>query len=458
MALMQLSQVDFRFHSAAAPLFEDLNLILQRGECHLVHGATGCGKSTLLRLLLGILDRPWEGERLIGQGVTLGVVMQDPNVQLLRQTLGAEVAFALENLGVASDEMLLQVRSALRRVGLYISLNTPIASLSLGQRYRLMIAAQLVLKPDILLLDEPWAQLDDQGVRELSQVLAQLQREGLALLIVEHNRGVFAELVTHRWHLTKRQLQPLALLQQTFQGESLCWRQTTGPFLGAPVIDSQGFSLAFHGGQQLFNAKGLCLFPGEIAALVGDNGCGKSTLLKCLVGIQADIATIGIKVLGVRPKLGRYGADLALLHQRPSRQLFENSVLQEMQFSLKRYGLPLARAIEMLGQLGLTTLAGHSPHTLSYGQQHLIALASLACLRPKLLLLDDPFAGLDAHFSAKIVALILKLSHQGTAVVVASHRPIDALPVDRVWQVAQGHLQSLENRGAGAIPAFSSVG
>lgn len=143
MALVRLSQIHFNFQTAAQPLFEDLNLTIAAGECHLIHGYTGCGKSTLLKLLQGILERPWEGEREIAEGATLGVVMQDPNVQLLRQTLGAEVAFALENLGVASSEMLLQVRSALRRVGLYISLDTPIASLSLGQRYRLMIAAKI---------------------------------------------------------------------------------------------------------------------------------------------------------------------------------------------------------------------------------------------------------------------------------------------------------------------------
>lgn len=99
-------------------------------------------------------------------------------------------------------------------------------------------------------------------------------------------------------------------------------------------------------------------------------------------------------------------------------------------------------------------MARHSPHTLSYGQQHLIALASLACLRPKLLLLDDPFAGLDEHFTDKIVALLTELSRQGTALVIASHRPIAALPVDRLWRVVDGRLESL----SASPQAYSRVG
>ncbi|MCG9737092.1 ATP-binding cassette domain-containing protein [Shewanella insulae] len=458
MALVRLSQIHFNFQTAAQPLFEDLNLTIAPGECHLIHGYTGCGKSTLLKLLLGILERPWEGEREIAEGATLGVVMQDPNVQLLRQTLGAEVAFALENLGVASNEMLLQVRSALRRVGLYISLDTPIASLSLGQRYRLMIAAQLVLEPDLLLLDEPWAQLDDQGVAELSAVLNQLKQQGVALLIVEHHRGVFKDLVTHRWQLSQGKLHGVAPAQAEASPSQECWRESPAWPQGEAVIDSHGFTLAFHDRQKLFDAESLLLFPGEIAALVGDNGCGKSTLLKSLAGIQADIDPIGIKVFGKKPKLGRFGADLALLHQRPSRQLFENTVIEEIQFSLRRFGLPLEWAIELLGQLGLTTLARHSPHTLSYGQQHLIALASLACFRPKLLLLDDPFAGLDEHFTSKIVALLLELSRQGTAVVVASHRPIAELPIDRLWRVADARLECFGMATACEKQALSRVG
>lgn len=445
MQLLQLRQISFHYQTAAKPLFDNLDFTIKAGDCQMIHGHTGSGKSTLLKLILGVMERPFVGDRHCASPLCLGVVMQDPNVQLLRQTLGAEVAFALENLGVAAQDMHAQVSQALRNVGLFISLETPIETLSLGQRYRLMIAAQLVLQPDILLLDEPWAQLDNQGVQELTALLAQLQQAGMAIVIVEHHKRAFSSCVTHRWLLDAGRLHPYQEDDAEPALLSMAGARTkpNTSAMQAPVIHAGPFKVGFSGQPLLFQSDALCLYPGEIVALTGDNGTGKSTLLKCLAGIQADVGNLCISVLNQRPKLGVYGHQLALLHQRPSRQLFESSVIEEMQFSLKRYGLPLERAPQMLARLGLSALASQSPHQLSYGQQHLVALASLACLQPQILLLDDPFAGLDSGFFYQVAKLILTLSEQGCAIVLASHRPLDLLPIDQVWHISDKRLQCL---------------
>ncbi|QYJ86060.1 energy-coupling factor ABC transporter ATP-binding protein [Shewanella mesophila] len=441
MPLLQLRQVSFNYQAASSSLFDDLEFTLARGDCQLIYGYTGSGKSSLIKLILGILAS--SGERICAPNLSFGVVMQDPNVQLLRQTLGAEVAFALENLGVDPVKMHGEVIKALRQVGLFISLETPVVQLSLGQRYRLMIAAQLVLQPDILLLDEPWAQLDNQGVRELSHLIVELKSQGMAIVIVEHHKTAFTACATHRWQLQSGSLIPY---QQGEERQSLAIVDsrlvTKASGANMPLISSRGFKLRFGKKKFLLETEQLILHAGEIVGLIGDNGTGKSTLLKCLAGIQADVEHLDVKVLGKRPKLGIYGHSLALLHQRPSRQLFETTVIEEMQFSLKRYGFPLERAIDMLARLGLTTLAEESPHKLSYGQQHLIALASLACLQPQILLLDDPFAGLDNASFAKVAHLILDLSQQGTGVVIASHRPLGQFPLDKIWHISQKCLQT----------------
>ncbi|QYK01281.1 ATP-binding cassette domain-containing protein [Shewanella psychrotolerans] len=443
MSLLQLRQVSFSYQAASSWLFDELEFTLDRGDCQLIYGCTGSGKSSLLKLILGILVPPLSGERICAPNLTFGVVMQDPSVQLLRQTLGAEVVFALENLGVDSFEMHGQVTNALRKVGLFISLETPVVQLSLGQRYRLMIAAQLVLQPDVLLLDEPWAQLDNQGVRELSALINELKSQGMAIVIVEHHKTAFTGCATHHWQLQRGRL---SLYQQGDKNGLIAIADTrlvpNSICTNAPLIWSRGFKLRFGRKKLLFETDELTLHAGEVVGLIGDNGTGKSTLLKCLAGIQADVDHLDVKVLGKRPKLGIYGHSLALLHQRPSRQLFETTVIEEMQFNLKRYGFPLKRAIDMLARLGLTTLAQVSPHKLSCGQQHLIALASLACLQPQILLLDDPFAGLDNASFAKVAHLILELSQQGTAVVIASHRSLGQFPLDKIWHISQKYLQS----------------
>ncbi|MGS0681664.1 ATP-binding cassette domain-containing protein [Shewanella sp. 125m-7] len=456
MKLIALEGIHFGYGSNQSEILDDLNLVVNQGECHCINGPTGSGKSSLLHLMAGELSRPYEGDVYRHPSLLVGLVMQDPNVQVLRQSVGAEIAFALENLGVASELMVEKVQQSLRRVGLYISLDTPVDVLSLGQKYRLMMAAQLVFKPSLLLLDEPWAQLDDKGVRELYNVLKILLSDGVAVVMVEHNPEAFSGLVDYLWLLQDGGLEagplPVGKALTTFAIETnIEPARTRGairrikPSISNKdcecLITIQPHEFRFLDQDSLFHCQqSLSLYRGEVIALVGDNGAGKSSLLKTLAGIQANTPTLPISVLGKRPQLGIYGSQLGLLMQRPNRQLFEQSVLSELQFSLKRFKLPLARAEHILQTLELTHLGERSPHKLSYGQQHIIALASLVCLRPKLLLLDDPFAGLDKQHVEKVVLLLQQLSAQGCGILLTSHRRVPTFEVDNYWLIESGKL------------------
>ncbi|ABV89397.1 ATP-binding cassette domain-containing protein [Shewanella pealeana] len=442
MKLIALEGIHFGYGSNQSEILDDLNLVVNPGECHCINGPTGSGKSSLLHLLAGELSRPYEGDVYRHPSLLVGLVMQDPNVQVLRQSVGAEIAFALENLGIAADSMVEKVQHSLRRVGLYISLDTPVEVLSLGQKYRLMLAAQLVFKPSLLLLDEPWAQLDDNGVKELNSVLKALLDDGVAIVMVEHNPSAFASLVDHLWLLEGGQLRVGQRQHAPAIAELVNIRASVKSRHRDCVVNIAPHQFRFVDQEPLFNCEqSLSLHRGETVALVGDNGAGKSSLLKTLAGIQANIANLPIKVMNKRPQLGIYGSDLGLLMQRPNRQLFEQTVLTELQFSLKRFKLPLVRAEQILAELDLQALADCSPHKLSYGQQHIIALASLVCLQPKLLLLDDPFAGLDKQHVAKVVQIILQLSAQGCGILLSSHRSLPFLEVDRYWLIENGHLR-----------------
>ncbi|ACJ31586.1 ABC transporter [Shewanella piezotolerans WP3] len=444
MQLIELKGIHFGYDTYQAKVLDDLNLVVNHGECHCISGATGCGKSSLLHLIAGELCRPFEGEMMRHPALMVGLVMQDPNVQVLRQSVGAEIAFALENLGVPSNEMLDKVQQVLRRVGLYVSIDTPIDVLSLGQKYRLMLAAQLVFEPNLLLLDEPWTQLDNHGVQELYFVLKGLLRDGVSIVMVEHQPQAFGQIVSHLWQLERGKL-VAGLYQPSGQHKQRL------PTLAARGVDATEQRLLisphrfqFSAGSALFRCtESLSVGAGEIVALVGDNGTGKSSFLKALAGMQADIGQLPFLVLGKRPKLGIYGANLCLLLQRPNRQLFEPTVLTEMQFSLRRFRLPLSRAERMLHQLSLSHLSMASPHKLSYGQQHIIALASLACLQPKVLLLDDPFAGLDSLHCDKVWQLLLQLRQRGCAILLTSHREVSYGDVDRIWYIESGYLTAI---------------
>lgn len=447
--LITLDSVSCAHGHDGPEVLTDIKLTVRAGECHCITGVTGAGKSTLLLLAAGLGGELTAGSIELGEQVCRALVLQDPHTQLLRRTIGAEVAFALENLGVASELMPGKVRRALQRAGLDLPFNTQVAGLSLGQKYRLMIAAQLVCEPQLLLLDEPWAQLDDAGVASLCALLATLKADGMGLILVEHHADAFAELIDSFWRLQQGRLLSVAAHSFDNQAEPVLEQVISRQPRAAgdrPVFESSGFSLTpTADSRELFQSPDLSLHCGELALVYGGNGCGKSTLLSAIAGCRDDL-DIPVTLLGKAPGLGIYGAQLCYLMQRPNRQLFEMTVRAELEYSLKRYQLPLARVDEILALLDITHLAEQSPHKLSYGQQHLVALASLACLKPRVFLMDDPFAGLDSCYSHKVAELIRLLRIEGTALIIASHRPLH-LGQSQCWQIQSRRLEVTRHVG-----------
>nr|WP_256260975.1 ABC transporter ATP-binding protein [Shewanella sp. NIFS-20-20] len=424
---------------------DNLQLTVCAGQCICVCGDTGVGKSTLLKLIANQYHAPYSGERIVHGNGLIALVMQDPSRQFLRREIGAEVAFALENLGYRSQEMPALVRRALDRVGLSYPLDWPIAQLSLGQQYRLLVAAQIVYQPDILLLDEPFAQLDDAGVSALITVLQELAHGGVTLVISEHHPTAFMGLCDAVYHLHQGQLQPWQPPRARALTSSPSTAMATPPAKLAPepatdaLITTSGFELSYPRKPPLLKVPALTVTAGQLVIIYGDNGGGKSSLLKAFSGMVA-LTDSDVLVLGRAPEIGCYQQQLGLLLQRPARQLFALTVLDEVQFSLTRFGLAAMDARAILTRLGLAALAAHSPHTLSYGQQHLLALASVMAYQPRLLLLDDPFAGLDAISCSYVWREIAWLRAQGSAVLIAMHRLPEHGGADQWWHIQQGQL------------------
>lgn len=459
MTLLALHQVELQ-QGSSTYLYQNLNLQINAGECHCISGATGCGKTTLLQLMAMPNQFNYQGKITHSPELIIGMIMQDPHVQLVRETIGAEVAFGLENLSVPALDMLPLVEQALAKVGLALPLNTPVTHLSLGQKYRLMLAAQWVFEPNLILIDEPWAQLDNQGITELCKVLTDLLEAGVSVVIVEHNTAPFTDIIDFQWQLTLGELIPATqALQASEPIADNISRHTASLSSG----DNMPVNMALQqNGDDAAQSNCLLtlsdvtiryanqiatlhindtvsLHAGDIVGLFGENGCGKTSLFNQIVGVSDEYKG-QISLLGKTPKLGLFGANLGFLMQRPSRQLFEMTVLQELEFSLKRFGLPLANATEILTQLNLLPLASHSPHKLSYGQQHLVALASVLCIKPKILLLDDPFAGLDNHYFPLVINALKHFSENGGAIIFSSHRPILSSLLSKCWLIEQQQL------------------
>jgi energy-coupling factor transport system ATP-binding protein len=415
----------------SVPLCEPVDLSVGASEFLLISGPTGSGKSTLLRVLAG-LHPPGNGARRAAG--RCGLVLQDPEVQLMREHVGPEVALLLEHLCVPSGEMRPRVRRALQLVGLDLDFDRRVERLSQGQRYRLLMAAQLVAEPDVLLLDEPWAQLDPEGLEILLGLIADLCERGVAVIITDHHWQAFAELADRHLVLGTGGLVPA-------NGDAVPVLDfpmpPAGENVGQKVLASGAFELLDHEGGPLLAGDGFALYGGETVSLVGPNGSGKSTLLHALAGLGSRYRG-DLEVLGRPPTLDQRGK-LGYVLQQPAAQLFAPTVSEEIGFSLERFRRPAEWGREAIDELNLAEFAGRSPLTLSYGQQQLVALASWACIRPGLLLLDDPFAGLDPDRTGQVGRLLHQLVGRGCALIVANHRPISQLT--HRWTIRDGELR-----------------
>lgn len=207
-AILSLRRFSYAYPGAEDFILKDINLDVYPGQCHCLSGPTGCGKTTLLMAVRGLLPSGRRGGELVinaGSGAraatAAGIVLQNPQLQLMGVGLGADVAFGLENHCIPEGQMAQRVRHALAQAGLQRALDTPVLDLSMGQQYRACLAGALVMSPAIVLLDEPAAQLDPQGLAQLTRVIANLKLAGKAVLVCDHRPAILCDVIDHYWHL-----------------------------------------------------------------------------------------------------------------------------------------------------------------------------------------------------------------------------------------------------------------
>ncbi len=449
--ILRLKKFSFTYPEVKTPVLKDLDLEIEAGRCYCLTGPTGSGKTTLALALKGLLCAGRHEGEIDMPSVTdstpmaVGMVLQDPEVQLLTSSVGAEVAFGLENLCVDPADMSERVVSALLAVGLEKPLDYPVDKLSMGQKYRLLIAALLVMKPLLLILDEPGAQLDPEGLELLRECLRRLKQDGVSIILCEHRPdSLLSEIDTFL------QLDGSGRLAEgRYQTEKLA--PSSPPFSAIAeketVLRVQDLSFIGVGDQPVWSQVSFTVDRGRRFAVTGMNGTGKTTLLRCLAGFLSPQQG-EIEILGGAPDAYRLRGRLGCLFQNPQKQIFENTVGEEIAFPLKRFGLLNGsveeRVAEALAACGISHLIQQSPHKLSYGQKHLVALASVLAPRPELLLLDDPLAGLDDDHSRAVMELLVHYNVQhGTTMLWTFHDP-DAWPgwADQVLHLEGGRLVS----------------
>ena len=362
----------------STPALDSLDLAIAPGERVLLLGASGSGKSTLLQAWANVLGGAEEGVqtgRLTVDGRQAGAVrgrvgllLQDPDAQLVLARAGDDVAFGPENLGVAADEILARVPVVLDAVRLAGHADADTRRLSGGQQQRLALAGVLAMRPAALLLDEPTAHLDPAGVREVAAAVAALVADrGLTLVVVEHRVDVWAPLVDRVVVLDAGRVVADGSVADVLreQGEALARRGVWGPghppenpppvtappgeallrATGLVVQPAGGAVIELGGGAPLELGGGaprdddrnvgfdLVVHAGEVVALTGANGAGKTTLLLTLAGLLPPAAG-AIDAFGAGDPAGWRSAELAgrfgVVFQNPEHQFVAATVRDEL--------------------------------------------------------------------------------------------------------------------------------
>lgn len=424
-------------------IIQNAFLHLHPGECHILRGPTGSGKSLLLNSLAGQIPSEWIEGNIEINDQHPAVILQNPETQMLSPTIAGECAFGLENLGWKVERMREMVRRSLSAVGLDIPWNTPTRTLSMGQKYRLLIAAFLCRQSRLFLLDEPGTQLDSHGRKQLADCLLERKAAGCAILLCEQNPAELAFLADYTWCLDQERIIP----DRSSTPSALpppVHNRTQGHQVTS-VIEVKNIDVQGAPGNLLLQDVSFTVKQGQFLLITGPNGSGKSSLIHCLAGFQKS-SHGQIIILGAPPKPSRLQGILGLVLQNPERQFFEISVQQELCFGLQRLGYDRDMQEELctlhLERFGLSALRTLPPWRLSYGQKRLLALASALILHPRILLVDDPCAGLDSDKSSLIHSILEEeMRDREMAVVWAAHELPFAHSPDNHLHIQGGRLE-----------------
>ena len=443
----------------------DVDLDIAPGERVLVLGPSGSGKSTLMGGLAGLLGGAEEGEAtgtLTVDGVApaeargrVGLLMQDPEAQVVLARVGDDVAFGMENLGVAREEIWPRVENSLEAVGLSVPLDHSTTELSGGQKQRLALASILAMGPGLLLLDAPTANLDPSGVAEVRAAVEKVvEHTGATMVVVEHRVDVWASLVDRVIVVADGSIAADGPLDEVLaqQGDALRERgiwlpgddvaAEVGPAPEVPPASSEAAPIArvtdltigYDASAPVRSGIDLTIERGVSTCIVGANGAGKSTFALTLAGllpplegaveVETSDGTAGDPhEWSSKQLLGR----MSMVFQEPEYQFLAATVAEELAIGPRAAGMtdeeiaPLVD--EHLEALGLTKLARANPMTLSGGEKRRLSVATALISAPELLILDEPTFGQDRGTWLGLVRLLRAALERGVTLVSITHDP-----------------------------------
>ncbi|MBR0598235.1 ABC transporter ATP-binding protein [Sinanaerobacter chloroacetimidivorans] len=491
--IITIRDVTYTYPNSLEPVLKNVSLAVREGEFAVIMGRTGAGKTTLAMTLNGIIPQLMEGEMagditVAGMDLSkyqiqtitqeVGLVLQDPETQIVGRTVEEDVAFGPRNYLMERDEIYRCIDASLARVRLAGYNKRATSELSGGEKQRLSIAGVLAMNPSVLVLDEPTSELDPLGREEIYTTIRDLKQEkGLPIVAVEHSsqeicekadrliildegevvwsgipRCFFTDLpLVHRcgikplpiseigWALEQKGFiakeeipinidEAYTLIRRLLDGRRL----TTTPkepaqVPGPSLIRVENLSFCYDSGKKALDQISLNIHEGDYIAIIGQNGSGKTTLAKhfnsLLKPTDGSVTVCGLDTANQEPEsLARY---IGYVFQNPDHQIFCSTVYKELEFGLKNAGLSSSEIEQRIDEVahltGLEAVLQEHPYSLGKGERQKIAVASILAMHPKILVVDEPTTGQDWSGIQVMMELMDNLHRNGTTIVMITH-------------------------------------
>ena len=490
--IISFDHFGFQYTAQAEPTLYDISLDIRKGEKVLICGPSGCGKSTLAHCVNGLIPNSYPGKTtgtltvggrnaeelsLFDLSKVVGTVLQDSDGQFIGLTVAEDMAFALENDCMDQKDMKALVDRVAQLVGVSGVLGHAPYEISGGQKQRVALGGVMVSGVDVLLFDEPLANLDPAAGKKAVELIDEIQkRTGCAVIIIEHRLEDVLHCPVDRVVLMGEGRilfdgdpdsllcsdllqksgirEPLYVTALKYAGVPLDrdqrlsylpeLRLTEGDrrrvadwFFAQPepaaekakkeLLRAENIDFTYEGGHHALKGISASIAEGEMLSIVGTNGAGKSTFSKVLCGFeipQKGTLTLSGEDLSnysIKERADRIG----YVMQNPNQMISKTGIFDEVALGLRNRGVPeeevKPRVEKVLKTCGLYPFRNWPVSALSYGQKKRVTIASILVLEPKIILLDEPTAGQDLYHYTQIMDFLAELNRSGTTVVLITH-------------------------------------